>query len=251
MRGFATAYDRWVYRIGSPHLMGHLTFLARMPDAGRRRTPLARLAACPSSPSAADRVFRALRRTLLTLLGVQLALAVGMSLVDSYRRRNKKPKPFPTTPPREVAVGDGTITTYTYGQDLYDDMLAAIEGARSQVLFETYIWKGDEVGERFKAALADAAARGVEVYCIYDSLRQPGRLAPVQALPADDEGAALPVLQRRLAVLRPAPLRARPPQDPRRRRLGRLRRRLQHRVRRTPRSGATPTSGSPGRRCGT
>jgi cardiolipin synthase len=123
----------------------------------------------PARPVAADRVFRALRRTLLTLLGVQLALAVGMSLVDSYRRRNKKPKPFPTTPPREVAVGEGTITTYTYGQDLYEHMLAAIAGARKQVLFETYIWKGDEVGERFKQALTDAAARGVEVHCIYDA----------------------------------------------------------------------------------
>ena len=48
-------------------------------------------------------------------------------------------------------------------------MLAAIEGAQKQILFETYIWKGDEVGERFKTALADAAARGVEVHCIYDS----------------------------------------------------------------------------------
>jgi cardiolipin synthase len=117
----------------------------------------------------AGRLLRALRRSLLTLLGVQLALAVGMSLVDSYRRRNKKPKPFPTTPPREVAVGEGTITTYTYGQHLYDDMLAAIAGAQKQVLLETYIWKGDAVGERFKQALADAAARGVEVHCIYDS----------------------------------------------------------------------------------
>ena len=122
-----------------------------------------------TSSSAVDRALRALRRTLLTLLGVQLTLAVGMSLVDSYRRRNKKPKPFPTTPPRKVAVGDGTITTYTYGQHLYDDMIAAIEGAQKQVLLETYIWKADAVGERFKQALADAAARGVEVHCIYDS----------------------------------------------------------------------------------
>ncbi len=109
-----------------------------------------------------------MRRTLLALFGAQLALALGLTLVDSYRRRGKKPKPFPVTPPREVAIGDGTITTYTYGNDLYDDMLAAIEGARRQILFETYIWKGDEVGERFKSALAAAAARGVEVYCIYD-----------------------------------------------------------------------------------
>ncbi|NHC21582.1 phosphatidylserine/phosphatidylglycerophosphate/cardiolipin synthase family protein [Nocardioides sp. IC4_145] len=111
---------------------------------------------------------RILRRTLLTVFGVQLALAIGMSLVDSYRRRGKKPKPFPVTPPRTVPVGEGTVTTYTFGKDLYEDMLAAIAGAKKQVLFETYIWKGDAVGERFKRALVDAAARGVDVYCIYD-----------------------------------------------------------------------------------
>lgn len=114
------------------------------------------------------RVLRLLRRTLLTIVGVQLAIAVGMSLVDSYRRRGKKPKPFPVTSPTEVPVGEGTLTTYTYGQDLFDAMIAAIDGAQRQIFFETYIWKGDEVGERFKTALASAADRGVEVYCIYD-----------------------------------------------------------------------------------
>jgi cardiolipin synthase len=120
------------------------------------------------TPSPPARVIRILRRTLLAVFGVQLALAIGMSLVDSYRRRGKKPKPFPVTSPTEVAVGDGALTTYTYGQDLYDAMLAAIDGAERQILFETYIWKGDETGERFKSALASAADRGVEVYCIYD-----------------------------------------------------------------------------------
>ena len=108
------------------------------------------------------------RRALLTVFGVQLVLALSMSLVDSYRRRGKRPKPFPTTPPTRVEVGAGTMTTYTYGRDLYDDMIAAIENASRQVLFETYIWKGDATGERFKRALADAADRGVDVYCIYD-----------------------------------------------------------------------------------
>jgi cardiolipin synthase len=118
--------------------------------------------------STTDRLFRAARRTLLAIVGVQVLLAVSLTLVDSYRRRNKKPKPFPVTPPIEVPVGGGTVTTYTFGQDLYDDMLAAIEGAQRQILFETYIWKGDEVGERFKAALAAAADRGVDVHIIYD-----------------------------------------------------------------------------------
>jgi cardiolipin synthase len=121
-----------------------------------------------TSSSVAARALTAVRKTLLRLLAVQLAVAAIMSLVDSYRRRGKKPKPFPVTPPSTVEVGDGTVTTYTYGLDLYADMLAAIEGAQRQILFETYIWKGDETGERFKAALAAAADRGVEVYCIYD-----------------------------------------------------------------------------------
>ncbi|WP_338087729.1 phospholipase D-like domain-containing protein [Nocardioides lijunqiniae] len=121
-----------------------------------------------TSSNVAARALRVVRKTLLRLLAIQLAVAAIMSLVDSYRRRGKKPKPFPVTPPSTVEVGDGTVTTYTFGKDLYADMLAAIEGAQRQILFETYIWKGDETGERFKAALAAAADRGVEVYCIYD-----------------------------------------------------------------------------------
>lgn len=116
----------------------------------------------------AERVLTIVRRTLLAIFGFQLALAIGLSLVDSYRRRNKKPKPFPVTHPETVTVGAGEITTYTFGQHLYDDMLAAIEGAQKQILFETYIWKGDEVGEQFKAALIAAADRDVDVHCIYD-----------------------------------------------------------------------------------
>ena len=108
------------------------------------------------------------RRVVLVTFGLQLALAVALTLVDSYRRRGKKPKPFPVTEPAEVVIGDGTVKSYTFGQDLYDDMLAAIGTAKQQVLLESYIWKGDELGERFKQALYDAAARGVDVYAIYD-----------------------------------------------------------------------------------
>jgi cardiolipin synthase A/B len=110
----------------------------------------------------------AAKRALFALLGLQFVLAVVLTLVDSYRRRGKKPKQFPTTPPAEMPIGDGTVKTYTFGQDLFDDMLDAIAKAKQQVLFESYIWKGDEVGERFKKALAEAAGRGIEVYAIYD-----------------------------------------------------------------------------------
>ena len=81
------------------------------------------------------RTLTAVRRGLLTVLGLQIAVAVALSLVDSYRRRGKKPKPFPVLAPETVPVGEGLITTYTFGRDLYDDMLAAIDGAKKQILF--------------------------------------------------------------------------------------------------------------------
>ncbi|GAA1092804.1 phospholipase D-like domain-containing protein [Nocardioides dubius] len=114
-------------------------------------------------------MLRFLRRAIIAFFAVPLSLAAGLTLVDSYRRRNRKPKPFPVAEPETAHIGASAITTYTYGQDLYDDMLAAIAGARRQILFETYIWKGDEVGEQFKAALTEAAERGVDVHVIYDS----------------------------------------------------------------------------------
>src|SRR3954452_18064422 len=48
-------------------------------------------------------------------------------------------------------------------------MIAAIEGAQRQVLLETYIWKADAVGQRFKTGVEAAAARGVEGLLIYDA----------------------------------------------------------------------------------
>jgi cardiolipin synthase A/B len=114
------------------------------------------------------RVTALARRILLAALGVPVVVAVVLTLVDSYRRRGKRPRPFPTTPPAQVTIGDGTVTTYTFGRDLYADMLAAIESAQERILFESYIWKGDATGERFKQALSRAAGRGVEVYVIYD-----------------------------------------------------------------------------------
>ncbi|HEX6246712.1 MAG TPA: phospholipase D-like domain-containing protein [Nocardioidaceae bacterium] len=101
-------------------------------------------------------------------MGIPFLVAIVMTVVDSYRRRGKKPRPFPTDPPGDVQIGEGGVRTYTYGQHLYDDMLDAIASAQKQILFESYIWKGDEVGEQFKRALNKAAGRGVEVYAIYD-----------------------------------------------------------------------------------
>ncbi len=51
----------------------------------------------------------------------------------------------------------------------YRHMLAAIDTARASVRLETYIFKAGGPGERFRAALCAAAARGVPVRVLLDS----------------------------------------------------------------------------------
>jgi cardiolipin synthase len=120
--------------------------------------------------SSADRWLPHVRRVVIGIVSAPFLMAIGMTLVDSYRRRGKRRAvTFPTERPTAVPVGDGEVTTYTFGTDLFHDMLAAIDGAQRQILLESYIWKGDEIGQRFKSALEAAAARGVEVYLIYDA----------------------------------------------------------------------------------
>jgi cardiolipin synthase A/B len=109
-----------------------------------------------------------LTRFLLGVLGLQALVVTAVSLVDALRKRHRADPTFPRTPPSTTTIGEEHVTTYAYGSDLYADMLAAIRGAQREIYFESFIWKGDEVGEEFKQALAEAAERGVEVFVIYD-----------------------------------------------------------------------------------
>ena len=103
------------------------------------------------------------------MAGAQTALVAGLTATDSWRKRFRPAgASFPRTEPIELAVEPSAVKVYTYGTSLYDDMLAAIEGAEERVLFESFIVKDDEVGHRFKEALIAAAERGVEVFVIYD-----------------------------------------------------------------------------------
>jgi cardiolipin synthase A/B len=114
-------------------------------------------------------VRRLLRRIALAVLAVQAATAGGLIAVDSWRKRMRpREATFPRTEPAELPLGNSLTTVYSYGTVLYKDMLAAIEGAQERVLFESFIVKDDEVGQRFKSALIAAADRGVEVFVIYD-----------------------------------------------------------------------------------
>ena len=109
-----------------------------------------------------------LRHSVIAVAAVQGATLLALAVVDSRRKRVRKPVVFPRIPPRSVTAGGSEVTVYTYGEDLYRDMLHAISQAKDKIFFETFIWKGDAVGQAFKDALIQAADRGVQVYVVFD-----------------------------------------------------------------------------------
>ena len=111
---------------------------------------------------------RAVRWGFAGLATAQVGVILALTVVDRRRRSARQHVGFPTSPPQSVTADETEVTVYTKGLDLYEDMLAAIAGAQHTVLFETYIWKSDRTGERFKRALTAAAERGVDVHIVYD-----------------------------------------------------------------------------------
>lgn len=109
-----------------------------------------------------------MRRSVAAAFGTQLVTAAGLLALDSIRRRDRPDREFPRAPARALPVPGGEVRVYTYGEDLFEDMLADIDSATERVFFESYIWKGDEVGARFRDALVAAHERGVEVYVVFD-----------------------------------------------------------------------------------
>ncbi len=55
------------------------------------------------------------------------------------------------------------------GQSLLQGMLQAIAEARTSVCLETFTFSASAIGDRFRAALAAAAQRGVRVRLIIDA----------------------------------------------------------------------------------
>lgn len=109
------------------------------------------------------------KRAALGLLTAQGVVIAGLVGVDAYqKRRRTRREGFPQPGTFHTRIADTDTTVYTYGEDLFDAMIAAIDAAEHQVLLETYIWKGDAVGARFRDAVNRAAERGVKVFVIFD-----------------------------------------------------------------------------------
>src|SRR5918997_3645639 len=112
-------------------------------------------------------------RVFLALTAVQAALVgilVAMAEIRKRRRTRSEGFPWEDQPEVELEAGGTRLKLYPYGVRLYEAMLEEIEGAERKIFVGTFIWKGDEVGQRFVEALAKKAREGVEVCVIFDGL---------------------------------------------------------------------------------
>ena len=66
--------------------------------------------------------------------------------------------------------GGNAVHALVDGDEAYPRMLQAIAGARTSIALATFIFAEDAVGERFVAALAEAARRGVAVRVLLDGI---------------------------------------------------------------------------------
>ena len=103
------------------------------------------------------------------VFALQVLTAAILSVIALLRERRKRDRRFPYLELDEIRVGKNTLQIYSYGRDLYDAMLVAIDGAQKSIYLETYIWKDDPVGREFKEHLTRKAEQGVQVYVIFDA----------------------------------------------------------------------------------
>jgi cardiolipin synthase len=113
-------------------------------------------------------LLRLVGKVILGLLTLQILTAAVLLVIAALGKRRKHEVSFPHEPFEEVQVGENSLQLYSYGRDLYDAMLEAIDAAQESISIETYIWKDDAVGQEFQTHLARKAAEGVAVYVIFD-----------------------------------------------------------------------------------
>jgi cardiolipin synthase len=113
-------------------------------------------------------LWRLALQVVAAVAAVQAAVLAVLAAVAAQRRHRSPQQGFPRPQLDEVEVGGNFLQLYSYGKDLYDAMLAAIDGARETIFLDSFIWKGDAVGQRFKDHLGRKAAEGVRVCVIFD-----------------------------------------------------------------------------------
>ena len=65
-------------------------------------------------------------------------------------------------------VGGNAVTELLNGDQIFPPMLAAIQGAKKSITFETYIYWSGDIGKQFADALSERARAGVRVHVLLD-----------------------------------------------------------------------------------
>ncbi len=113
-------------------------------------------------------VVQVIERVIALVAALQALVVTVLLVIAAIRKRHVQEDGFPHIDLEEARVEENTLQVYCYGHDLYEAMQDAIAGARKSIYMESYIWKDDAAGQKFKELLAQKAAEGVAVYVIYD-----------------------------------------------------------------------------------
>ncbi len=69
-----------------------------------------------------------------------------------------------------IVEHNSSLEFYFTGKDSLDAMYESIQGARSHIHLQSYIFENDRIGEKFAELLMQKASEGVEVRVIYDGV---------------------------------------------------------------------------------
>ena len=120
---------------------------------------------------------------MLTVLLTALATGALVLLALNFTAGEKKvqqqlPRLYSTSSPQfERAlgtllgpgiVGGNAVTELLNGNQIFPPMLAAIQGAKKSITFETYIYWSGDIGKQFADALSERARAGVRVHVLLD-----------------------------------------------------------------------------------
>lgn len=105
---------------------------------------------------------------MLAVLAGQLTAISPAVAIYTGRKRSSLQEDIPCAHTGPHLIGESAVQVYTCGEELYAAMLHAIQQAQERIVFETFIWKDDVVGQRFKQELQRATERGVQVYITFD-----------------------------------------------------------------------------------
>ena len=113
-------------------------------------------------------VWTVLKGWLVAVAGIIAALTVTTKVRKLNRAHRGDGFPRTTADRGAGRRGDDRHDLHARRPTSTTTCWTAIAGAQERILFESFIIKGDAIGQRFKRALIRAAERGVEVRVVYD-----------------------------------------------------------------------------------